>query len=111
MTTVAAICDALRAPRRQHTVRILDVAEPLPVADLASRVAEREVGPVHEPSPDERRDVYVDLVHRHLPKLHAAALLTCDDRRLYATARTTDAIRLLNVATALFGDRPRRTER
>ncbi|WP_254862445.1 DUF7344 domain-containing protein [Halovivax gelatinilyticus] len=87
----------LSEPRRVATLAALaSYNEPVSVEALARRVAGDERGKSDgEVSDDEQRQVHVSLVHNHLPKLAAHALVEWDEAAgTVALARSVSATRL-----------------
>lgn len=72
--------DLLATERRRHALYCLrDADDPVPLLELADRVAEREAG-----SPaDDRERIAVSLGQVHLPKLDDAGVVDFDSRDQY----------------------------
>lgn len=105
-----AVFSLLARPRRRALLGVLASREqPQGVADLASELADREVGTSVDGVPMEDLDrISVSLHHVHLPKLADTGLVTYDQGRKVAALtsrgeRLTEELDRLPEAVVAFG--------
>lgn len=88
---VTVLLDALRDPVRRQMMDVLQRhGEPVSLADVAEQVAEQQYHTsITNISADDVKHVYLDLYHRHVPKLSRAGLITYyQDRDLVRLGET-----------------------
>lgn len=71
----------LRSSRRRYAVDVLPLDDEIDIGELATEIAEIEVG--GNPTSKERKRVYVSLYQTHIPKLTKSGVLEAIDHNTY----------------------------
>jgi len=85
---------ALAARRRRIALRSLQTHRRISLADLAELVLERETeSDIVDLQPEEIRDVYFSLYHKHIPLLEEAGLASYEQEEdLVSITESTDSV-------------------
>lgn len=79
---VDSLLRVLSNDRRRDALSCLSRHDTVTLADLADELAEQKHGTtIDEIPPDEVKTVYMELYHRHVPKMEAADLLQYDQEQ------------------------------